>query len=213
MKKLLSGIITTISCLGILPNANATMINASSLTFSVYKMAVSTSPLCTNLITVLDNGNSPTAVDFLTNPNLGNGVVADGTYPCIVIEFADYISFKPSATSGACVLNTTYYGDICRNNTSPVGTSKLIDGTTTNCGALGTSDRVAMYLSTGSSATGNDAFNPPTSIGDTVHGLNLATALTISGTSSGKFVVNTTGKVDDASACGMNPPAFSFSKL
>jgi hypothetical protein len=212
MKYLLSSLVT-LSCCGILSSANATLINASSLTFSVYKMAVSTSPLCTNLITVLDNGNSPSPVDFLTNPNLGNGVVADGTYPCIVIEFADVISFKPSATSGSCVLTTTYTGDICRNDTTPAGTSKLIDGTITHCGAAGTSDRVAMYLSTGSNATGNDAFNPPTSIGDTVHGLNLATALTISGTSSGKFVVNTTGKVDDASSCGMNPPAFSFSKL
>ena len=213
-------------------NAGDIGLSASALTFKVYKMAVSTSPLCTGLITVVDNGNTPVAVDFLASPDLGNGVLADGTYNCIVIEFSDVLSFTPSTTShsGSCVSGTPRSLDICRSDNG--GTSKLIDGSTTTCtgtngadsSVYGTpgADRVAIYLSTGVTTGGNDAFNPPISVGTNTHGLNLATALTISGTASGKFVVNPAGKVCDsahstcgglAGTCGMNPPVFSFSKL
>ena len=201
-------------------------ITPTSLKLKVYKFAVSTSPLCTNLITVVDNGNSPTEVNFLSSPNLGSGVVADGTYPCVVIEFADNIKFATgvNSTSNHCVANVENILDVCRTDSG--GTSKLIDGTTTTCGVQGTNDRVAMYLSTGSSDTGaggSDAFNPPTSIGDAAHGFNLTSALVVSGTSIGKFVVNPTGKVCDTAdaACGggggttceMNPPTFGFAKV
>lgn len=230
-----------LSSLGFLQLANATgdlSLSASSIKLKVYKMAVSTSPLCTGLITVLDNGNSPTEVDFLQNPSLGNGTLADGTYPCIVIEFSDVIKFSPSttSTSGHCVAGTEYNLDVCRSDNNGGGSSKLIDGTTTTCtGTSGTSttygtagaDRVAMYISTAStSSNGSDAFNPPTSVSDASHGLSLSATLTIAGTASGKFVVNPTGKVCDGNAigcegatatggtrCEMGPPTFSFSKL
>ena len=63
----------------------------TSLKLKVYKMAVSTSGLCTNLVTVVDNGATPSEVDFTQDPALGSGSIADGTYPCIVIEFADAV--------------------------------------------------------------------------------------------------------------------------
>jgi hypothetical protein len=197
----------------------------TSLKLKVYKMAVSTSGLCTDLITVVDNGNTPSEIDFTSDPTIGSGSIADGTYPCIVIEFADAVKFMPpNSASGACLSSVEETLDVCR---SP-GTSALISGATTSCGTPGTSDRVAMYISTYAGATSNsDAFNPPTSNGDTAHGLTLGAALTISGTAAGKFVVNPAGQVCDdtndntsscegggsSNTCNMGPPAFSFSSL
>lgn len=225
-----------LNCLALFQTANALDVglSASSIKMKVYKMAVSTSYLCTNLITVLDNGNTPTEVDFLSNPSLGSGTLADGTYACVVIEVSDNIKFMPStdSTSMHCLAASEYTLDVCRGDNGG-GSSKLISGATTNCtgttAANNTSygtpgaDRVALYISTGStSVSGTDAFNPPTSASDATHGLKLAAPLIISGTSSGKFVVNPAGQVcDSANACGgsggttceMGPPAFSFSKI
>lgn len=227
-----------LNCLALFSNVYAVdsagdiNLSASALTFKVYKMAVSTSPLCTNMITVVDNGNTPVAVNFLGNPDLGNGVLANGTYHCIAIEFSDVLSFTPSSTStgGSCASGVPRNLDICRSDNA--GSSKLIDGTTTSCtgtnganaGLYGTAgaDRVAIYLSTGVTVGGNDAFNPPLTLGVNTHGFNLVSPLVITGTSAGKFTVNPTGKVCDsahstcggiAGTCGMEPPVFSFTKI
>jgi hypothetical protein len=205
-------------------NAGNLNITPNSLKLKIYKFAVSTSPLCTNLITVVDNGSTPTEVDFLNNPNLGNGVLANGTYPCVAIEFADNLKFRvPAAsTSGNCVTGADNILDVC--STGNNGTSKLINGTTTTCGVSGTNDKVTMYLSTAStSTTSSDAFNPPTSIGDGARGFKLNAALVVTGTSTGKFVVNPTNKVCDraddncdsggGTTCEMLPPTFGFSKV
>lgn len=206
-------------------NAANTGLNAASLKLKVYKFAVSTSSLCTNLVTVIDNGSSPTEVDFVGSVNLGSGTVTDGTYPCVVIEFSDNIKYTPSSnsTAGNCSTSTEYTSDVCRASS----TSALIDGTTTTCDS--SANKVAMYITTASSASSSsDAFNPPTTIGDTTKGFNLGSALTISGTSSGKFVVNPNGKVCDTDAaagacdgetdanlntCRMEPPTFSFTEI
>lgn len=199
-------------------------LSPSSLKLKVYKMAVSTSPLCTNLTTVIDNGSSPSEVEFVGGVSLGSGSVANGTYPCIVIEFSSFIKFTPSANSDStnCLSSTEETLDVCSN-----GSSELIDGTTTTC-ASSTDNKVAMYLSTASTqTTGVDAFNPPTSLSDATKGFNLGNSLTVSGTSSGNFVVNPSGKVCDdntagcdgggggtgtggAGSCKLEPPLFSF---
>ncbi|PIS10077.1 MAG: hypothetical protein COT73_11280 [Bdellovibrio sp. CG10_big_fil_rev_8_21_14_0_10_47_8] len=182
------------------------------LKIKVYKMAVSTSPLCTNLVTIIDNGSSPTYTDVLVNPTLGSGSVADGTYPCVVIEFSDTLQFASDTTTGSCTASTNVSMSVCQNSE----TSTLIDGSTTTCTAG--DDRVAMYLSTASTATtgtgGHSAFQAPTSVGDATKGFLLSTALTVSGSAAGKFVVNGTGKIDGTGgSCDMQPPAFSFSKV
>lgn len=236
MKKMFN-VFVLANVLGVFSQAHAIdgdlSLSASSIKLKVYKMAVSTSPLCTGLITVLDNGSTPTEVDFLQNPSLGSGTLADGTYPCIVVEMSDQVKFNPSAnsTSQNCQISTQYVLDVCSAGSDP---STLIDGTSSTCAGSDGSpvdNKVAMYISTASTGgNSSNVFARPTSVGDTSHGLNLGAALTISGTSSGKFVVNSTGKVCDGNSagcegrgadgtgfgdgtCQMGPPVFSFSKL
>ena len=63
------------------------------------------------------------------------------------------------------------------------------------------------------------AFTPPTSLTDALRGFNLATALVVSGSTTGKFVVNGTDKICDtadgscdgaASTCEMQPHFLVF---
>lgn len=195
-------------------------LSPGSLKLAIYKVSASTSPLCTNLVTVVDNGDTPSEVNFMGGVSLGTGSISNGTYPCIVIEFADHIKFTPSTNSstGNCSSSTEETLDVCQGGMS--STSVLADGTTTTC--TNSSDRVAMYISTASTqTTGSDAFNPPTSLSDTTYGFNLASSLVVSGAVTGKFVVNPSGKVCDGSdagceggsnpgTCQMAPPLFSF---
>ncbi len=198
----------------------------TSVKLKLYKFAVSTSPLCTNLTTVIDNGNSPTEVDFAGAPNLGSGTVSNGTYPCVAMEVSDNIRYIPGANSasGACVAGTTYTLDICRTDNS--GTSQMIDGTTTTCtGATGSpsADRVTFYLSTYSDPSGNgDGFYPPTVSGG--NGTYLSSALVVSGSATNQFVADPTGQMCDntndsgsdcdgpgaASSCQLEGVAVSF---
>lgn len=193
-------------------------LDPANLKLKVYKLAVSTSALCTNLTTVIDE-SAPDYMDFLSNPTLGSGLLTNGTYPCIVIEMSDQVKFTPDETSdgGNCSTGVEETLDVCSS-----GSSKLVDGTTTTC-ASG-DNRVAMYLSTTSTSTGGgaDAFNPPTTTSDSSNGFNLGSALTVSGTSSAKFVVNGSGKVCDtddggcsgsANSCELAPPTFTFVQL
>lgn len=188
---------------------NAYSADPATLSLSVYKVAVSTSPLCTNLTTILDNGSTPTTVNFLSAPTIGNGSVANGIYKCVAIEFSDTISFTTATTTGSCTAGTAYTINVCRS-----GTSTLIDGTSVPC-TTGT-ERVAMYLSTAATSTSgsdsNSAFLPPTNeAGDATRGLNLASPLTVTGSVISDFVVNATDKISGSGAtCDMQPPTFSF---
>jgi len=184
--------------------------NPTELLLKPYKVAVSTSQLCTNLQVVYSE-SSPSYVDFLTNPTIGNGQLSDATYPCIVIEMSSQIKYTPTTSSGSCDNSTEYILNVCQNAVQ----STLIDGTSVTCD--GTSDtRVAIYISTGSTWTtgAGDPFLPPATIGDATRGIQLTSALNVNGTSAAKFVVNGTGKIDDATAsCEMFPPVFGFVKL
>jgi len=186
-------------------------LNPSALNIKIYKVAISTSALCTNPVTVFEN-SSPTYSDFLASPTLGSGSVATGSYPCVIIEFSSFIKPTPAATSsnGYCVSGTEFTINVCRTGT----TSTLIDGTTVSC-ADGVEKRIAMYLSTASTETvgtnGHTAFEAPTSVGDATHGFNLASALNVTATSAGTFVANGTGKIEENSGtCDCQPPTFSF---
>lgn len=196
----------------------------SSLKLKVYKFAVSTSPLCTNLMTVIDNGNSPQEVEFIGSVQLGSGVLASGTYPCVVIEMSDNIKYIPgsNSSSGSCVASTEYILDVCRTQGMSVYSSQLIDGSITTCSSGVADDRVAMFMSTGSPGTG-DSFYPPSAVG-VGDGFNLASPLVVSGSTVAQFVVNPAGKMcdnandtgsdcDGAGAsvnCQLEAPVFNF---
>jgi hypothetical protein len=201
------------------------LLGASSLKLKVFKIGLSTSPLCTNLKTVLDNGNTSSEMDFSKNTTLDAGALADGTYPCMVIEMSDTIKFKPdvSSSSGNCSAGTEYSLDLCKTGDSSV----LGDGTVTSC-STGSENRVAMYITTASRAgSDGDIFSRPTILDSTVDGLNLTSELTISGTGVDdddvEFKVNTDGKVCDSAnascngggkkSCIISPPSFDFIKI
>ncbi|MBP9675076.1 MAG: hypothetical protein KBD63_08295 [Bacteriovoracaceae bacterium] len=184
------------------------------LKLKIYKFAVSASPLCTNPITIFENA-SPDYIDFLGNPVLGSGSIANNTYPCVIIEFSDVIKFRPATNeSPYCDNGTEYSLEVCRDDNG-ITPFKLVDGTTGNC-VMG-EERIAMYITTGASSNSNsNAFEPPTFIGDTDHAFNLGAPLIVSSDTIGKFIVNGTGQVDGTgtftNSCEMNPPVFSFSK-
>jgi hypothetical protein len=168
------------------------------------------------LVTIIDNTN-PSYTNVLDSPTFGTGTVTNGTYPCVVIEFADNIKYAPNATSdsGNCVSGTEYTLDVCSS-----GTSQLIDGTTTTCDS--SENIVAMYLSTTStSSSGSDGFKPPTQLNDASYGFTLANSLVVSGAVTGTFTVNGTDRICDtndsscdgsSNSCEMGVPAFSFAQ-
>jgi hypothetical protein len=210
--------LTSIACF--LSNNSYATTSPTNLLLTVHKVAVSESPLCTNLVTILNNdaGAGATEMDFLANPTLGSGSIANGTYKCVVIEFSDTIKFTPAATLGVCTVGTQESLDVCSSGT----TSKLIDGTTQTCSS--STEKIAMYLSTASSSTtGNEntnVFEPPTSEGDSsdaAHGLHLAAPMVVTGNIAARFIVNAANKIigtqTDQSGnvrCEMQPPEFSF---
>ncbi len=194
-------------------------IDPSSLKLKIYRFAISTSPFCTNPKVIFDS-STPEYQDILVSPTFGSGVVADGSYSCVIIEFSDRIEYAPNAnsTSGNCTNGTTATLDVCEAGS---GTSQLINGTTTTC--TNGEDRIAMYLSTASSQTTAANFaNPPTTIPDSTKGFNLGSVLEVTSTTTAKFVVNATDKICDgddpacpgfAGTCYIDPPLFSFEKL
>ena len=198
-------------------NVMAAALNASSLKLKVYSVMISTSALCTNPITIFSS-ITPTEVDFLAAPTLGSGNPPDGTYNCIIIKMSDVIKFKSSTTSGLCNSNIENSTDICRSDNSGSTRAPDAGGTASSCtgtDAAPISDIVYLYLTTNTSAgTGGNTFLQPLDANST-NGLPLTAPLVISGTGRSKFVVNATGKVDDASgtSCGMNPPVFGFVRL
>ncbi len=100
-----------------LSSSQAMALDASSLKLQVYGVMLSTSPLCTNPVTVFSSA-TPTEVDFLLAPTLGSGNPPDATYNCVIIKMSDIIKFTPSATSGLCVAGTQYSADVCRSDNS-----------------------------------------------------------------------------------------------
>lgn len=195
--------------------------SADNLQLKIYKFAVSTSNNCSNPITVIDNGSSAQYADFKGDPNLGSGTLADGTYPCIMIEFSDQIKVTPNGTGDVCT-TTLFTQDLCGTGSS----SQLIDGTTSTCGNS-SDDRVTMYLTRASSQTsGTDAFNPPgcNTVGCTASlGIQLGSSLTVAGTAIGTFKVDVDNRICDgqnpgtdsdpdcgSATCEMLPPNFTF---
>ena len=218
MKKLLlSALLTSLSM-----SAFAAGVDTTALELKIYKFAVSSSPDCTGLTTVVTNSN-PSYQDFKGSPDLGSGELADGTYPCVAIEFSDQIRVTHAGPTSICT--STFIQDVCQAGS----TSTPIGGGVTNCGNS-QDDRVVMYITTTKDALSEnwDAFNPPicTTAGcgtqNTSPGIHLGSSLLVNGSVVGTFTVGTDGKVCDGDTggncagvggCEMQVPNFSFSQI
>ena len=178
---------------------------------NIYKFAVSASADCSSPITVFSDDDG-VEVDMEDGPTIGSGELADGTYPCVILEMDDEIKFTTSAADGSCAASTEYSINVCRQfSDEGTITSTLIDGDTVTC--TDAKEKVAVYISTNSATSGgegSDPFNAPASANST-SGITLGSALVVSGTTSGTFRMNTANKVDGSNeTCDMQPPAFSF---
>ena len=179
----------------------------------VYKFAVSTNADCSSPVTVFESSSGVEA-DFLSQPTLGSGDLSPGTYPCVMFEMSDVLKFKTMAADGPCAADTEYELEVCRSESGSTG--QLIDGSSFTC--TDGEQRIGLFVSTNSTSTGggegSNAFAPPTSAGDSTHGIKLNSALTISTTGTATFVIDGSGQVNnggDTVNCDMQPPSFSFS--
>lgn len=203
-------------------------INPDLVELKVFKVAVSSNEDCSNLTTVFSE-DDPEYIDFLNSPNIGTGSVANGTYPCVVIEVSDNIRFSPAESSdnapNGCVAETTYTMDVCQDRgESSDDTSVLVDGTNVTCDD--TENRVAIYLSTlstqlprdpGDNSDPEDEGNPFTapSSESTSDGFLLDGALEVSGNTTTEFIADFTGRVaeeefQEDGDCGMESPNWGF---
>ena len=204
-------------------------LNANSLKLRVYKLAVSTDANCTNPTTVIDNGDTPVLTDVkASNPIFGSGQIFDGTYPCIMIEMSDTITYSGQASSsGNCSPSSETSRDLCRLDNG--GTTQLLNGSTFNC--TNSEDHVVIYLSTNTVANpSGNGFVPPVGAGSNDGG-HLPSPLVVNGTSVGRLNVNTDGYLCDddndtgsdcdgagaspsnSSACRLEGADFSFQSL
>ena len=184
----------------------------------VYAVAVSANSNCTNP-SILFYSGIPTDVDFMKNPNLGGGSVADGTYPCVIISMSDQIRFSSSTTSGSCTAGAVHTVDICQaGSTSAVLNGDGTFGTSIQCSGTSLAPQqniVTLFLTTASTTTSlgliglATAFQLPGVNGGL--GVNLAAPFVVSGSTAGTFAVNGTGHVDGSgTVCTMAFPTFGF---
>jgi len=186
----------------------------SSLKIKVYAVYASQSAQCTSPIQIFQN-DAGSFQDFLGNPTLGGGDLADGTYNCVIIKMSSIIKHTPLATDSSCVAGTEYTGGVCNAGdgaTDLDGAPIACSGDGSNAGAVDST--VYLYLTTDSAASqGDNAFLHPVAPGDG-NGLHLGSPLVISSTTRAKFVVNANGKVyAGGGECGIEAPLFDFVNL
>ncbi len=192
-------------------------VDPSSATWTLYKVYLYESADCTGAPQVVLDDTTGVSEDFVNNPTMSSvSNVDSGTYNCVAIKISDEVTFVPSADSGSeCVSGTSYTISVCQSSQ----TSQDADtGASTTC--TDGADTVWVYLSTwASTAQSMDTFTPPSTQGES-SGINLGSALTVSedGTTTGTFIIDTTGTVDTAATgadgadvCDMAQPTFSFS--
>jgi hypothetical protein len=186
----------------------------SSLKIKVYAVYASLSAQCTSPTQIFSN-DAGSFVDFLANPTLGGGDLADGTYNCVIIKMSSIIKHTPLTTDSSCIAGTEYTGGVCNDRDSATGLDNapiVCAGDGSNAGSV--DNTVYMYMTTDAAASpGDKAFVHPVAAGDG-NGIRLGSPLVISSTSRAKFVVNAAGKVvAGGGECGINAPVFDFVNL
>ena len=208
MKKLLL-IIPVVMSLSAL---SATGDYLTSFTIDLYKLAVSEQEDCSGLLTVIDNGNAPKRVDLYNNPKFGDANILEGTYRCFVLEISSTMKMIPGPANnftggaGNCVIGTEVSLPLAGSGIN----TKLIGGSSSG----GISTKMAIYLTTDTSASGNTAtaFLPPNGAG---HGVNITQPLVLTSDAASYFNVSfgdITTAVDNSNAgeCGFNDMKFNF---
>jgi len=193
-------------------------VSPSSASWTLYKVNLYTSGDCTGTPEVVFNETAGTALDFVTNPTIGTATVTDGTYNCVAIKLSDTVTFVPSADEGtSCTSGTSYTLDVCDSSWTVTDADSAATSSCTD-----SADSIWIYISTWSAVTSTstgspNSFAPPTSDGDESNGIQLTSALTVAGTTSGVFVIDSYYKVattatgtDGADECGMGRPTFGF---
>jgi len=191
--------------------ALAVTVNSSSTKLNVYGVWLSPNADCSAAVNV-SKTTAPVEIDINSNPTLGSGTVAAGTYKCVILKVDSVIKFKPAASDGVmCTAGTEYTFNICVA-TNTVNTSQDPDtGATINCTGTSsadvTGDTIFIYVSRNSLCTGTlstdpactgfpNAFLPPNTVGDANRGFKLSTDIVISGNTNGTFVFNTDNQID-----------------
>lgn len=204
-------------------------IDPSSVQLKIYKIAVSSNEDCSDLIEIYEVDETDAEyVEFNSDDplTLGSGSLADGTYPCVAFEMSDFIRFTPAETSdnGFCDENEQETLDVCQDRgESSDDTSTLFDGTTTTCAEGENEERVALYLSTLSTALPKEQGEEPDQEGNpfkpatednTEDGFLLDGAFTVEGDVTASFVVDFTGRVAESEfendVCEMESPNWGF---
>lgn len=176
----------------------------SSVQLKIYEFLVSTSPLCTNPVSIYKVA-SPTYTEMTGGPTIATGTVADGTYPCLIMVFSDQIKYTATSTSGTCTAGQSYTKDICRDSYPNTN----VDGTVTNC-ATDVDDKLTVYITTASLGTGNSQ-KPPTATTNDPDGATLGAPLIVAGAKSGTFVFGVANGLDDTkNLCSLENVTFSF---
>jgi len=179
----------------------ATFLNATSIKYKIYKIALSTSAECTNPVTLLESATGVQS-DLLTTPTFAKGKIAAGTYRCVLIELSKIIN---TAATGACT--TAQNNLICADGQE----SKTISGTPVTCsGGTGYEERVVLYYTTLSAQTsGTRVFLPPTSAADTTSGVTLASPIVFP--TNKRAAVRINKQIIHSTTCGLGTVNFSIS--
>jgi hypothetical protein len=167
-------------------------VDPSNVTLRIYQVAVALNADCSNPIVIFRSTGGRVA-NFITNPVLGSGNLADGSYNCIMMTMSDTITYSPSVNDGTyCVAGTSYTADICRAGTY----TDLMEGTTstytqclgTNSTSGGVDNKVTVYVRTGAPGNGELAFR-------VTHGIQLLAPFVVSGRKNGTFYVDAAGSI------------------
>jgi hypothetical protein len=206
-------------------------LSPSSVQITIYSVSVSSNADCSNASAVATYPGGQ-IFDFEANPTIFSGAVPNGTYPCVILQMSDQITFVPATTSttGNCVTGTPVTTPVCNsaNGQKYQQMTVNVDNTVTfgavlPCtAAIGNAGEVVpLVLSTASTLTHGNLvpFIQPSAgtISDCEGGvasgcgINLVGPFVVSATTSGTFVVNFQGQVaDQGGECGLEAPTFSF---
>ncbi len=204
--------------------------DTKSLSVAVFGLYASPNQDCSNAIKIFENEEGE-YMDFLSEPKLGEGDIAAGEYPCVMIGMMDTLKFVPGANApDVCTEGQEYEMDVCREGSF----SSTPTGDRTECN--GEINKVWLHVSTLSQATGEQGAEQEAACGDDYaekcgtfdppsedkpyRGLKLGQKLKIAAATQATFVVNGAGRVvaeqgqdggeNAALQCGMQPPAMSF---